>query len=96
LPRSFVPLLASTGPIFAVLLPPHDHSLLGASSKVSLHGIASISLISEMMALTQSSLFNLLYREGDNRRQFGGNLYDDLGYRRSRWNLGIDVESPED
>jgi len=96
LPQSLVPLLASAGPIFAVLLPLHDHSLLGASFQVSLRGIALTIIISEMIGLTQSTLFNLLYRKGDSRKEFGKNLHNDFGYRCRKRNLCIDVESPEE
>ena len=49
-----------------------------------------------MEVLTESTLFNLLYRKGDSRKQFGNNLYDHLGYRCRSWNLGINLESSEE
>ena len=53
-------------------------------------------MISKRTELTQSSLFFLFYRKGDRREQFDYNLYDDLVHGRRRWNLGIDVKSPEE
>jgi len=41
-------------------------------------------------------LFSLFYREGNGGKQFDQNFYNDLGYRRRRWNFGINVESSEE
>jgi hypothetical protein len=53
-------------------------------------------MVSERTELTQSSLFGLFYRKGDRREQFDYDLYDHLIHDRRRWNLGIDIESPEE
>ncbi len=86
--------LASAGPIFATQL--QHRSLQEASFQISLRRIGLLGMISERTELTQSSLFGLFYRKGDRREQFDYDLYDHLIHGCRRWNLGIDVESPEE
>ena len=66
--RSFELPLASAGPIFVALF--LHHYLRGASFQVSLDHVELLSIISERIMLTQSSLFDLLYCKGDGREQF--------------------------
>jgi hypothetical protein len=48
------------------------------------------------MRLTESSLFGLLYCEGDGRQQFNKGHYDDLGHCRGGWDFCINVEAFEE